>query len=62
MKIKLLVSRSGADGAQNVGDIIDVANDEAGRMIEAGQAEAVRGSKKATTSAATGAAENTSNA
>lgn len=46
MKIKLLVSRSGADGAQNVGDIIDVTDGEAVRMIEAGQAEAIRSAPK----------------
>ena len=43
MKIKLLVSRSGSDGAQNLGDEIDVDTDEAKRMIEAGQAMPVRG-------------------
>lgn len=42
MKLKLLVSRSGPDGAQNAGDEIDVPDDEAGRMIEAGQAVPVR--------------------
>ena len=42
MKIKLLVSRAGVDGAQNRGDIIDVSNDEAVRMIEADQAEPIR--------------------
>lgn len=44
MKVKLLVSRSGADGAQNMGDEINVDNDEAKRMFEAGQAVPVRGS------------------
>lgn len=38
MKVKLLMSRSGADGAQNAGDEIEVSNNEAKRMIEAGQA------------------------
>ena len=38
MKIKLLVSRAGSDFSQNIGDIIEVGNDEASRMIEAGQA------------------------
>lgn len=46
MKIKLLVSRSGVDGAQNVGDEIEVSNDEAKRMIEAGQAEPLRGNRE----------------
>jgi hypothetical protein len=42
MKIKLLVSRAGPDGAFNRGDVIDVSNDEAIRMIAAEQAEPVR--------------------
>lgn len=42
MKVKLLVSRSGVDGAKNAGDIIDVSADEGQRMIDAGQAEIVR--------------------
>lgn len=46
MKIKLLVSRAHADGAQNRGDEIEVSSDEAKRMIEAGQAEPVRGYTK----------------
>lgn len=41
MEIKLLVSRSGVDGAQDRGQIITVSDDEALRMIEAGQAEAI---------------------
>lgn len=42
MKIMLLVSRAGPAEANNRGDVIDVDQDEAIRMIEAGQAEAVR--------------------
>jgi len=42
MKIKLLVARASATGAQNRGDVIDVTDAEAIRMIEAGQGEAVR--------------------
>ena len=42
MKVKLLVSRSGPAGAQNVGDVIDVDGAEAKRLIEARQAEPVR--------------------
>jgi hypothetical protein len=41
MKIKLLVSRSGADGAFGRGDIIEVSEAEAVRMIAAEQAEAI---------------------
>lgn len=46
MKIKLLVSRAAATGSENRGDIIDVESAEATRMIEAGQAEAVRSAPK----------------
>jgi hypothetical protein len=42
MKIKLLVSRSGADGAHSPGDVIDVGPNEGERMIAAGQAEIMR--------------------
>jgi hypothetical protein len=42
MKIKLLVSRATAAGAQNRGDVIDTTDAEAIRMIEAGQAEPMR--------------------
>lgn len=42
MKVRLLVART---GGQNSGDEIEVSTDEAGRMIEAGQAEPVRGAK-----------------
>lgn len=50
MKVKLLVSRCGAKGAQNVGEEIDVSADEAERMVAAGQAEIVRKSKPQNTS------------
>lgn len=43
MKIKLLVARATATGAENRGDEIEVADAEAIRMIEAGQAEPMRG-------------------
>jgi len=42
MKVKLLVSRSGADGSFSPGDEIEVSPDEAARMIAAGQAQPVR--------------------
>lgn len=45
MKIKLLTSRAGPMGSQNVGDEIEVPDDEAERMIAAGQALPVRTSK-----------------
>jgi hypothetical protein len=45
MKIKLLVSRATATGAENRGQEIDVPDAEAIRMIEAGQAEPVRAIK-----------------
>ena len=43
MKVKLLVARATAGDPQNRGDIVEVSADEAVRMIEAGQAEPVRG-------------------
>lgn len=46
MKIELLTSRAGADGAQNRGDVIDVPDAEAKRMIEAEQARPYRSGKK----------------
>lgn len=39
MKITLLVSRVSADASQNRGDVIEVGDAEAIRMIEAGQAQ-----------------------
>lgn len=42
MKIKLLMARATATGSENRGDIVDTSDAEAIRMIEAGQAEAVR--------------------
>jgi len=45
MKVKLLVSRATASGAENRGDEITVDSAEGTRMIEAGQAIAVREGK-----------------
>jgi len=45
MQVKLLVSRVSATGAENRGEVVDVSNDEAVRMIDAGQAEPVRSQK-----------------
>lgn len=42
MKIRLLVPRTTNDGAQNVGDVIEVSAEEAESVIAAGQAELVR--------------------
>lgn len=42
MKIRLLVSRAGPAGVDNRGDEIEVADAEAIRMIDAGQAEPLR--------------------
>lgn len=44
MKIELLVSRATVMGAENRGDVIEVADAEAIRMIEAGQAVPFRSS------------------
>ena len=49
MKVELLTARATATGAENRGDIVEVSNDEAKRMIEAGQAVPVRSSAKVET-------------
>ena len=46
MKIKMLVSRAGANFSDSRGDVIEVESDEAGRMIAAGQAVAVETAMK----------------
>lgn len=45
MKIELLVPRVGPAGSQNRGDVIEVSDAEATRMIDAGQAQPVRRAK-----------------
>ena len=45
MKVELLISRAAASGSQNRGDIVEVSDNEAARMIEAGQAKPVRGNE-----------------
>lgn len=50
MKVKLLTAISGANGAFNVGDEYPCTADEAGRLIEAGFAEAIREVRKETAS------------
>lgn len=47
MKIRLLVSRSGAGFSQTAGEEIEVDAAEAKRMIAAGQAEEVKTKEKA---------------
>lgn len=42
MKIKLLTARATATGSENRGQVIELPDAEAIRMIEAGQAEPVR--------------------
>lgn len=42
MKVKLLIARATAHGSENRGDIVEVSDAEAVRMIAAEQAEAVR--------------------
>ena len=46
MQVKLLTARATSTGAQNRGDVIDVDAGEGRRMIDAGQAELVRGAIK----------------
>jgi hypothetical protein len=43
MQVRLLVSRAGANFSQSAGETVDLPEGEAVRMIEAGQAEPVRG-------------------
>lgn len=45
MQVRLLVSRATASGPQNIGDVLEVPEAEAVRMVAAGQAEAVRAKK-----------------
>jgi hypothetical protein len=45
MQVKLLIARAAASGSQNRGDIVEVTDAEAVRMIEAKQAEPVRAQK-----------------
>lgn len=47
MEVRLLISRAAATGSQNVGDIVEVSEAEAARMIEAGQAAPVERAPKA---------------
>lgn len=49
MKVKLLVSRAGVDSAHSPGDVIDVSDAEALRMVEAGQAILIETRKAETT-------------
>lgn len=41
MRVRMLVCRASADQVDNAGDVIEVDNAEALRMLEAGQCEAV---------------------
>lgn len=51
VKVKLLVGREGPEVSQTPGDVIEVDDKEAERMVEAGQCELVKGRKgKETTS------------
>lgn len=45
MKVRLLVSRAGVGFSQNKGDIVDVSDAEAKRMLDRGQAEPVEAEK-----------------
>lgn len=52
MKIKLTVSRAGARVSDNAGDVVEVGEAEGLRMIAAGQATAINGKETATKKAA----------
>lgn len=57
MKVKLLISRADAVKAYGVGDVIDVSEDEARRLIEAGKAAAAEPKTKPETTRKKTAAE-----
>ena len=48
MKVTLLVSRSGADGSQGPGEVIEVSTKEGQALIESDQAEPVKVVKQKT--------------
>lgn len=48
MKVKLLVPRVGINGAETIGDEIDVSAEEGARLIEKHHAEPVRAAKPET--------------
>lgn len=48
VKVRLIVSRAGTGFAQSAGDVIEVSDQEAKRMIAAEQAVPVRGEKPRT--------------
>jgi hypothetical protein len=45
MKIRILICQAGVGFVRNTGDIIDLKDDEATRLIEAGYAEPVKAAK-----------------
>lgn len=45
MQVRLLIPRATATGAEDRNQVVEVSDDEAVRMIEAGQAEVVRAEK-----------------
>ena len=45
MKVKMLVSRSGPEICDNAGDEVEVIAEEGKRMVDAGQAVAVKATK-----------------
>jgi len=49
MKVKLLIGRGGSGFVQNIGDIVEVGENEGARMIEAGQAEVAIDAKQTET-------------
>lgn len=52
MKIKLLIARAGKYFAHNPGEVVEVDDAEAKRLIERGQAEAVKAPKRKAKAAA----------
>jgi hypothetical protein len=61
VKVRLLVNRAGINFSQSTGEVVDVSDAEAQRLIASGQAEAVREQRvERTTSPRAEAAETTS--
>lgn len=46
MKVELLIPRSGAKGSFNVGDHVEVSDEEGKRLCEAGKARPVQSTKR----------------
>jgi len=57
MIVELLTARATAKGPENVGDVIEVSDQEGARLIDAGQAKAVKRTKTRRTAVAADVSE-----